>query len=241
MKRRLTPPPGEGGRPPVPAQEAAAPPVEKKKVDAAFWDKFKELQKMPPEERISGIGAYLQKYQKPQGDGAFKWDVYFHFFTHPEWLRAVIVQKQWEFERKVALSHNERHTERLRGRWDKGGKESREKIISILEDALKGRVPSDEELGTADFSDPKSANNPTLYNLHQGAWQVGMLQLGSMLDICGMDDRVEQLQWLGSINDDEMKAVLWGWHDEWEKKDLGAANSMLTDEIKKWREGKGES
>lgn len=216
------------------------PAVEKKKVDAAFWDKFKEFQKLPPEERIPVIGAYLNEYERSYGDDAFKRDVYFHFFTHPEWLRAVIVQKQWEVEQKIALSHNERHTERLRDRWDKGGRESRDKILGILKDALGGRVPSDDELGTADFSDPRFNDNPTLYNLHQGAWQVGALQLGTMLDCSGLDNRVEQLQWLGSMDDQKMKEVLWGWHDEWENDGLERANQKLAKEIKKWREGKGK-
>lgn len=264
MSRRPTSPPGEG-RPPAPAQEAAVPPVEKKKVDAAFWDKFKEFQKMPPEERVPAIETFLAQYEKLHGSEGIKKDIFSMVFAHPEWCRAAALQERWCVDRRKrdmghGIQHQidiyqeslddakekgkdtsaiERELENLKAPFGEGEKFFYETQAKILEDASKGMFPSDEIIRE---HAAKHGEGRMWYELKQTAWQEGIHRLQISLELRYKIGRIEQSQWLADMDNTEMERILWAWHDEREtgSRAIEAAGKIIIPEIKKWREGKGE-
>ena len=254
MPDRKTPPPGEGRV--APPQEGGVS-VEKKKVDAAFWEKFKDFQKMEPEERVPAIEAFLAQYEKVYGRENFKRDLYFMLFAHPEWCRAVAVQTQWEIEHQADMDHNPTHTESLRKYWDVL-RPVKKRTVAILENVSQGIFPSDADLAEPYSHDEGWKNRDMLYALHQGAWQGGKNQLAGWLDMLGQIahpddssrwneeemDKLEQLQWLGGMDREKMKEVFYQYHDLNEQDGFGSSKKsgwkFLLEEVQKWREGRGK-
>lgn len=247
----------------APPQEAAALPVEKKKVDAAFWDKFKEFQTMPPEERFGAIHQFLSGYEKLYGNDGQKREVFAWIFAHPEWCRAAAVQEEWSLRHEKGMGHGakyriadyewaldeekkkgqdtsetEKELQRLKAPWGAGDRQWMGRIVEILKNASQGIFPSDYDFSETYDTRAGQGTGKILFALHQGSWQSGVHGLSGILQRSGMGDEVEQVRWLGSMDDERMKEVLWGLHDEWEKNDLESAQKKLAEEIKKWREGK---
>lgn len=259
------PPPGE--RPPQPPpQEAAVPPVEKKKVDAAFWEKFKEFQTMPPETRFEAIKLFFARYEKSSSSAeSLKRQAFAFIFAHPEWCRAAAVQERWGLERERGVGHGtlgqaqelehiinrskrdgkdtrdlERKLRELKAPMSQGRKQIIAKTIAILENASQGIFPTDKDL--AEEYPVQYGKGQVLFYLSQGTWQECIYGLQEILDRIGMRDRIEQVKWLGSMDDEKMKQVLWELHDALEigvEQDERVAEEKLAEEIRKWREGQG--
>ena len=256
MPRRPAPPPGEGR----PSQETVTAPVEKKKVDAAFWDKFKEFQKMEPDERVPAMSSFLKEHETLHGDAGLKRDAYALLFAHPEWCLAVAIQEQWSLDRGKFLGHSlqhqikgyeddlvdarakgedtsriEKELKSLKAPMDEASKHTLTRVVEILDNAGKGIFPRDEDLARAN-------EGRIWFVLKQEAWQLGVHALQLTLSLKYKMDQVEQLQWLGSMDDAEMKRILWAWHDEREAmtSSFDATGKIIIPEIQKWREGRGK-
>ena len=208
---------------------------EKKKIDEAFWDKFKEFQTMPPEERVSALRKHLALYERESGIG-MKMDVYSWLFTHPERCRLGAVLEEWMLDRRADFSHNPEYKDDFLNDWERISKNLQRKI-NILNGAAIGDFPADEEL------------KPVLTSLHQGTGQH-IMALFTVLKAKGIPkDEVEELQWLGSMSQEKLKKVIWDSYDsarnEVEEKGYRDATGedaeqKLVEEIQKWREQQKE-